>query len=74
MNDQSKVKNIMAFLCILFGENKEALKAIFDFSPKYLIEKYERYIESDKSESEWGLHPNLRTYVFDEYCSKWNLL
>lgn len=69
MNEQIQVKNIIAFLCILFGENSNALKAIFEFSPKYIIEKYEHYIES-----EWGLHPNLRTHIFDEYCAKWNLL
>lgn len=75
MNKKDKIKNILTFLCIIFGESFEFLNWLHDnISPEYLIEKYERYIESEIPEYEWGMHPNLKTYIFDEYCAKWNLI
>lgn len=73
MDENEKVKNIFTFLCILFGEDERCFEKIMDFSPKYLIEKFERYILSPIPESNWGMHPSLRTNVFDVYCKKYNL-
>lgn len=73
MTDSDKVKNIISFLFILFGENDTLVKEIIRIEPKYFIEKFERYIESKKSESEWGLHTNLINLVFKNYCDKWGL-
>jgi len=74
MTKTEKVKNIFAFLSILFEENEECLEEIMRFSPDYIIEKYMRYIESLIPESPWGLHPSLRRSVFDKYCEKYGLL
>lgn len=73
MTDKDKVKNIMAFLSILFGEKWECMKEIIDMPPDYIIEKFERYVLSTRPGSDWGLHPQLRTQVFDIYCEKWNI-
>jgi len=73
MTEHEKVKNIFAFLSILFGEKYELLSEIMDFRPEYLIEKFERYVLSTRPESDWGLHPSLRRTVFDKYCEKYNL-
>lgn len=73
MTNQDKIANIFTFLCILFGEKYELLNEIFDMSPDYIIEKYERYIESNRIEYMWGMHPNLRRNIFDPYIRKWKL-
>jgi len=78
MVDQSlsvhdQIKNIMAFLSILFGESKIWHDEIMKFPPDYIIEKYLRYVLSTRPESEWGLHPLLRNNVFNPYCEKWNI-
>lgn len=73
MIDQNKVKNIFAFLSILFAEDATMIKKIMDFSPDYLIEKWERYVESERTEHHSGLHPLLRSGVFDNYCERWGL-
>lgn len=73
MDDKQKVKNIFAFLSILFGEKNNALVEIMDMPPDYIIEKFERYVLSTRPESDWGLHPSLRRNVFDRYCEKWDL-
>ncbi len=73
MTDEEKIKNIFAFLSILFGDDKDCFKKIMDFSPAYLIEKFEAYILSTRSESDWGLHPSLRRRVFNTYCKKYEL-
>lgn len=70
-----KVKNIFMFLSILFGERffneLDVMGHCMKFSPDYLIEKFERYVLSSRPEFEWGMHPNLRSDVFDVYCKKW---
>jgi|GEM_PF-6460632 hypothetical protein len=72
MTDADKVKNILAFLIILLGESYFAVwEIIMDFSPDYLLEKYERYILSDKPEYEWGLHHLMKDRLFNKYCDKW---
>lgn len=73
MTTEQKVKNIFAFLSILFGEDLELAHKIFEMPPDYLIEKFERYIESPRYEADWGLHPSLRRSVFDRYCEKYAL-
>ena len=72
MTNHEKVANIVTFLLILFGEDEE-LKTIMKFSPKYLIEKFERYIENSRIEYPWGMHPVLRNGPFQEYVDKWEL-
>ena len=70
MTKQQQIKNIIAFLSILFGESKIWEDEIMNFSPDYLIEKFNRYINSDRYEADWGIHPLLRRNVFNRYCDK----
>lgn len=71
MTKSDQVKNILAFLGIMFAENTEVYKEIMRKSPSYLIKKFERYILSQRDEHEWGLHPSLRRTYFNSYCRKW---
>jgi hypothetical protein len=71
MIDYEKLKNIFAFLSILFGEDLFLGKELQKMPPDYLIEKWERYIESERTEHPWGLHPNLRHEFFDRYFERW---
>ena len=48
LNKDAKVANIMAFLLIIFGETDFIDRAI-NFSPGYLIEKFEKYVLSTTS-------------------------
>lgn len=73
MTQEQQVKNIIAFLSILFGESKTWVDEIMKFKPDYLIEKFNRYIISTRHESEWGLHPSLRINVFEKYCTSHNI-
>lgn len=73
MTDKDKVKNIMAFLSILFGEKWECIAEIMEMPPDYIIEKFERYVLSTRPEADWGLHPSLRRNVFNRYCERWKL-
>lgn len=73
LTTEEKVKNIFAFLSILFGENLELSTKILDMPPDYLIEKFERYIESTRYEADSGLHLTLRRSIFDQYCEKYYL-
>lgn len=71
MNNQDKLKNIFAFLSILFGEDIYLSNRLMQMSPEYLIEKWERYVESERIEHPWGMHPSLRTGFFDAYFERW---
>ena len=73
MTQQQQIKNIIAFLAILFGESKVWGDEIMHFSPDYLIEKFERYIEFTRHASDWGLSPSLRNQIFEPYCRKHNI-
>lgn len=68
---QEQLKNIFAFLSILFGEDLYLSERLMEISPHYLIEKWNRYVMSVHIEHPWGLHPNLRHQYFDEYFNKW---
>jgi len=68
-----QVKNILAFLAILFGESHLWHDEIMGFPPDYLIDKFSRYIESTGHESGWGLHPSLRQLAFNRYLQKWDI-
>jgi hypothetical protein len=72
MTKHEKIANIIAFLSILFGEDDE-MKTIMKFNPNYILEKYERYVESTRVEYPWGMHPSLRNQVFQRYVDKWKL-
>ncbi len=76
MTDEDKVKNIISFLFIIFSEtiidtNDMLNLAILNIPPDYLIEKFERYILSNRVEHPWGIHPTLRHQLFNRYCKKW---
>ncbi len=73
LTTEQKAKNIFAFLTLVFGEDLELSKRIMDMSPDYLIEKFERYVESDRYQADWGLHPSLRRGIYNRWCEK-NLL
>lgn len=73
LTKEQKVKNIFCFLAILFGEDINLAQKIMGMSPDYLIEKFERYVLSDRYQADWGLHPSLRRGVFDVYCQKHKL-
>lgn len=73
MTPHEKIGNIVAFLSLLFGEDDEAFSKIMDFDPRYIIEKYDRYMLSSQIEYPWGLHPALRKRVFQKYIDKWHV-
>lgn len=68
---EEQLKNIFAFLSILFGEDLFLSQTLMDIHPHYLIEKWERYVMSIREEHPWGLHPTLRHQYFDRYFDKW---
>lgn len=70
LSKNEQVKNILAFLSILFAENTEWWDVIMNYSPEYLIEKFNRYIETTRASSPWGLHPTLRKRAFNHYLDK----
>lgn len=72
MTKHEQVANIIAFLSILFGESGE-FWTIMEFSPDYIIEKFNRYIESSRVEYAWGMHRALKNRVFKSYVDKWKL-
>jgi len=69
--NECELKNIFAFLSILFGEDLYLSQKLLEMPPSYLIEKWQRYVMSDREEHPWGLHPNLRHDYFDSYFDKW---
>lgn len=71
MTENEQIANIIAFLAIMVGE--EASEVIMALNPKYVIEKFNRYILSENPEYEWGMHPNLKAFVFDRYMKKWGI-
>jgi hypothetical protein len=73
MTKHEKVANIVAFLSILFGEDREAFGRVMDLPPDYIIEKFERYVLSQCTEYAWGMHPSLRNGTFQKYVDKWEL-
>lgn len=73
MKEHEKIENILAFLCILFGEDNDVWQRAMNLSPEYIIEKFERYVLSSQSESGLGMHPLLRDNVFNQYSEKWSL-
>lgn len=73
MTKNEKIANIIVFLSILFGEDNEAFEKIMDFNPDYIIEKFERYVLSQRVEYPWGMHPALRKRAFNRYIDKWAL-
>ena len=73
MTKHEQIANIIAFLAILFGEDSESWETVMSFTPDYLIEKFNRYIESSRVEYPWGLHPSLRNNRFHRYVDKWEL-
>lgn len=72
MTKHEQVANIIAFLSILFGESP-GINTVMEFSPDYIIEKFNRYIESSRVEYHWGMHPSLRRQIFHLYVDKWEL-
>jgi hypothetical protein len=73
MTKNEKLKNVLAFCSILFGESDIWWDHIMEFNPDYLIEKFERYIEHNNPSSPWGLHPSLRRKVFNKYLDKYGI-
>ena len=74
MTNDQKVANIIAFFAIIFSEEDEAWEhVIMKMSPSYLIEKFERYVESEIPEYNWGMHLALKKSYFDRYVDKWQL-
>jgi|FreactTroBogLake_1042271.scaffolds.fasta_scaffold37711_1 hypothetical protein len=67
MNKSEKLKNILAFISIIFGEDPYCYGKIFELHPDYLIEKYDRYILSNHPEGDWGIHPILQNSVIKPY-------
>ena len=67
-----KLKNIVALLQVFFGE-KDIIREIMDTSPDYLLEKYDYFLTSDTEAFKWGMHPNLKEELFNEYLELWGL-
>jgi len=73
MTKNEQTANVIAFLAILFGENNEVWNEIMNLTPDYIIEKFDRYILSMRTEYPWGMHPSLRSMRFNRYLDKWGL-
>lgn len=73
MTKHEQIANIVAFLSLLFGEDSDSWNTIMSFDPNYIIEKFERYILSTRTEYPWGLHASLRNNKFQKYVDKWGL-
>lgn len=73
LTKEQQIKNILAFLTILFGESHLWHDEIMHLPPDYLLEKFSRYIESTGIESPWGLSPSLRQKAFNRYLHKWQI-
>ena len=63
----------MAFLLILFGEDQNLIRTLRTMSPQYILEKWFYYIESYPEDPVTGLHPNLKTELFDKYFEVWGI-
>lgn len=73
MTRDEKIKNILAFLCIVVEYDQHMFKKFMAINPDYLLEKFERYGLSPRYEADWGVHPSLRRTLFNEYCKKHKL-
>lgn len=74
MTKNEQIANIIVFLSIMFGEDENyVFDRVLEFSPDYLIEKFNRYIESTRVEYPWGMHPALRMICFNTYMNKWKV-
>lgn len=73
MTKNEKIGNIVAFLTIIFGEDYDVVERLMEIHPDYLIEKYERYIESIEIEHMWGLHPLIKENIFYTYLNRWEI-
>lgn len=71
--DKEKIKNVLAFLAIIFGETSVWSVDIMNIPPDYLLEKFNRYVHSLHDEWQSGLHPTLRRDTFDHYIEKWKM-
>ena len=60
-----KLRNIVAFLALMQNG-----KGLMDKSPEYIMEKFNRYCESDKDETAWGLDP-IRKKLVADWNKKW---
>ncbi len=70
MKKSDKVKNIIAFLAVMFNEDLEFVKWLSTKHPEYILEKFMRYVEYEDIAWEWGLHPALKIRLFDEWVRK----
>ena len=68
----TKFKNIIAFLHVLFGE-KDIIREVYEMSPDYIMEKYDQYVIASGQQFKWGMHPNLKNELFNEYLELWGL-
>lgn len=73
MSDEDKLKNIFSFLCIMFGNDMDIMERIYQYSPEYIMEKYERYVKSDARQWPWGMHPLIKKGVFSSWLKKHNV-
>jgi hypothetical protein len=73
MTKHEKVANIIAFLTLLFGGENAVFEKLMEFNPDYIIEKFERYVLSERIEYPWAMHPYLKNNIFHRYVDKWEL-
>ena len=73
MTRDEKIKNILAFLCIVIEYDRRMFENFMDINPNYLLEKFDRYCLSPRYEADWGVHPSLRRTLFNQYCKKHNI-
>ena len=70
LTDEQRIRNVMAFLSIMFGEDQHMWGAIMQLNPLYVVEKFERYVLSEINEADWGLHPALRRRTYNQWMEK----
>jgi hypothetical protein len=74
MTRNEKVRSIMGFLWIVFGDSDIWATHIINFEPDHLIEAFERYITSDDYTAKWIIHPIMTQCIYYQYCEKHGLL
>jgi len=65
---RNKFKNLIAF-CLLMQSGK----GILEKSPRYVEEKFKRYLNSGNEEFKWGLDFSNQI-KFNKYYEKWKTL
>jgi len=65
--------NIVAFLCVLFDEDRDIMDRVMIMPPDYIVEKFYAYAQENKEVHQWLKHHLLREKIFSVYLQEWML-